>query len=169
MKAIKKLIWSIRNRHAIKVVKTLFASIRKEEEAKRLHDEHELFLQVLDLSDIFDKVLPTYDGYIEYKGECVYRSDCGFNNIYDTTNAKNSAELLMWERIRAKYGSKKVDVDIIHTPYPWNTAMAHYLTSRNMMDRFKDWRLYYKVKTKKRTTKKVAKNASPKKAKSKVR
>lgn len=149
MKAIKKLIWSIRNRHAIKVVKTLFASIRKEEEEKRLHEEHELFLQVLDLSDAFDKVLPTYDGYIEYKGECVYRSDCGFNNKYDTTNVKNSAELLMWERIRAKYGSKKVEVDMIHTPYPWNDGWTHYFMSRNMMDRFKNWRLYYKVKTKK--------------------
>ena len=135
-----------------------------------MHEEHELFLQVLDLSDIFDKVLPTYDGYIEYKGECVYKSDWGdLNNKYDTTNAKNSAELLMWERIRAKYGSKKVDVDIIHTPYPWNTAITHYYMSRNMMDKFKDWRLYYKVNTKKRTTKKGTKNASPKKAKSKVR
>ena len=149
MKLIKKLIWSIRNRHAIKVGKTWFASIRKEAEEKRLHEEHELFLQILDLSDAFDKVLPTYDGYIEYKGECVCRSDSGFNNKYDTTNAKNSAELLMWERIRAKYGSKKVDVDIIHTPYPWNDGWTHYYMSRNMMDRFKDWRLYYKVKTKK--------------------
>lgn len=160
MKAIKKLIWSIRNRHAIKVVKTLFVSIRKEEEDKRLHEEHEMYLQVRDLSDIFDKVLPTYDGYIEYRGECVYESDWGdLNNKYDTTNAKNSAELLMWERIRAKYGSKKVEVETINTPYPWNTTIAHYYTSRNMMDRFKDWRLYYKVKTKKRTTKKVTKNA----------
>lgn len=153
MKAIKKLIWSIRNRHAIKVVKTLFASIRKEEEEKKLHEEHELFLQVLDLSDIFDKVLPTYDGYIEYKGERVYKSDCGLNNKYDTTNAKNSAELLMWERLRAKYGNKKIDVDTIHTPYPWNDGWTHYYMSRNMMDRFKNWRLYYKVKsiTKKNT------------------
>lgn len=147
MNPFKKIIWYLTNRNAIKVVKTWFASIRKEEEEKRLHEEHELFLQVLDLSDIFDKVLPTYDGYIEYTGECVYKSDWSdSNNKYDTTNAKNSAELLMWERIRAKHGSKKVDVDIIHTPYPWNTAIAHYYMSQNMMDRLKDWRLYYKVK-----------------------
>ena len=144
MKLIKKLIWSIRNRNAIKAVKTLFASIRKEEEEKRLNEEHELWLQILDLSEAFDKVLPTYDGYIDYRGERVkneWRSD-----RYDTTNAMNSAELLMWERIRAKHGSKKIDVDIIHTPYPWNDAMTHYYMSKNMMDRFKDWRLYYNVK-----------------------
>lgn len=150
MNIIKTWLW---RSNAIKVVKTLFTSIRKEKEEKRLHDEHELFLQVLDLSDIFDKVLPTYDGYIEYKGECISKSEYGIPFRYDTTNAKNSAELLMWERIRAKHGSKKVDVDIIHTPYPWNNAWTHYYMSRNMMDKFENWRLYYKVKTKKITSK----------------
>ena len=142
MNPFKKIIWYLTNRNAIKVVKTLFASIREEEEEKRLHEEHELFLQILDLSNIFDTVLPTYDGYIDYRGECVYKD----SDMYDTTNARNSAELLMWERIRAKHGSKKIDVDIIHTPYPWNDAMTHYYMSKNLMDRFKDWRLYYKVR-----------------------
>ena len=54
MKLIKKLIWSIRNRNAIKVVKTLFASIRREEEDRKLSEEYELVLQILDLSEIFD-------------------------------------------------------------------------------------------------------------------
>lgn len=144
MKSIKKLIWSIRNRHAIKVVKTWFASIRKEEDEKRLHEEHELWLQILDLSDIFDKVLPTYDGYIDYRAESLYKNGWG-SSRYDATNARNSAELLMWERIRAKHGSKKIDVDIIHTPYPWNDVVTHYYMSRNMIDRLKNWRLYYKV------------------------
>ena len=140
----KNIIWFLTNRNAIKVVKALFASIRKEEEEKRLHEEHELWLQILDLSEAFDKVLPTYDGYIDYKGERVKNEWC--SDRYDITNARNSAELLMWERIMAKHGSKKVDVDIIHTPYPWNDAMTHYYMSKNMMDRFKDWRLYYKVR-----------------------
>ena len=142
MNPFKKIIWYLTNRNAIKVVKTLFASIRKEEDEKRLHEEHELFLQILDLSNIFDTVLPTYDGYIDYRGECVYKD----SDRYDTTNARNSAELLMWERIRAKYGSKNIDVDIIHTPYPWNDAITHYYMRQNMMDRLKDWRLYYKVR-----------------------
>ena len=142
MNPFKKIIWYLTNRNAVKAVKTLFASIRKEEEEKRLHDKHELFLQVLDLSNIFDTVLPTYDGYIDYRGERVYKD----SDRYDITNARNSAELLMWERIRAKYGSKKIDIDIIHTPYPWNDAITHYYMSQNMMDRLKDWRLYYKVR-----------------------
>ena len=145
MNPFKKIIWYLTNRNAVKVVKTLFASIRKEEVEKRLHEEHELFLRVLDLSDTFDKVLPTYDGYIDYRGVSVYKNGL-CSGRYDITNARNTAELLMWERIRAKHGSKKVDVDIIHTPYPWNDAVTHYYMSRNMMDRLRDWRLYYKVR-----------------------
>ena len=87
MNPFKKIIWCITNRNAIKVVKTWFSSIRKEEEEKRLHEEHELFLQVLDLSNIFDTVLPTYDGYIDYRGEHVYKD----SDRYDITNARNSA------------------------------------------------------------------------------
>ena len=142
MNPFKKIIWYLTNRNAVKVVKTWFSFIRKEEDEKRLHEEHELWLQILDLSEAFDTVLPTYDGYIDYRGECVYKD----SDRYDITNARNSAELLMWERIRAKHGSKNIDVDIIHTPYPWNDAITHYYMSQNMMDRLKDWRLYYKVR-----------------------
>ena len=87
MNPFKKIIWQLTNRNAVKVVKTLFASIREEEVEKRLHEEHEQLLQVLDLSDIFDKVLPTYDGYIDYRAEGVYKNDqCSYR--YDATNCK---------------------------------------------------------------------------------
>lgn len=115
----------------------------KEQEEKA---SQEKWKQLRDWAAALDAALPNYDGYVEYAGE---EQDFPFEGHYDFTNAKISAESLMWQRIKAKYGDAKVDVETMYVPYPWNSWTTLFRLEKNEKDKLKFWRLYYNVKTSK--------------------
>lgn len=140
MNPIKKMLWK---RNAVEVVKTWFSDYKEEILNKKEQEQLELRNQIRDWSSALDASLSLYDDYIEYEGHVVYQS---VYTVYSTTNEKIAAENLMWQRIHAKYGDEKVEVNSIHVPYPWNSPWVHLFKERDEMDRIPVWRLYYKVK-----------------------
>lgn len=134
MNFIRKWLW---RKNAVRVAKTRIEDCKSSLQT-------EIMRRASDWASMLDAVTPTYDGYVEYAGK-KFMTDGGWVDRYELTNSRNVAETLMWDRIRAKHGSSRVEVTTLDVPYPWNGYWVRYAWVCGEHDRIKNWRLYYKV------------------------
>ncbi|MCQ2300572.1 MAG: hypothetical protein MJZ81_10670, partial [Bacteroidales bacterium] len=105
MNPIRKWLW---RKNAVRVAKTWIEDCKSSLQTERMR-------RASDWASMLDAVTPTYDGYVEYAGK-KFMTDGGWVDRYELTNSRNVAETLMWDMIRAKHGSSRVEVTTLDVP-----------------------------------------------------
>ena len=120
-------------RNAVKVVKKWFEDYEENE-------QEELHRQVKDWASALKAHVSHYEGFVEYCGE--QREYGG----YYFTNAKNTAELLIYKRLHAKYGDAQFDVETLDVPSDFDTIAVQWYIEHGKESQLKHRRLYYRIK-----------------------